>query len=165
MSLRNLVEKAGSFKALFESMQASGADIKAEVQEAFENDRIFRYIGFKVDVVDSGSVRLSFPFSENVTRWGGIVHGGVVMTALDNACGLAVMTVNPGKNQVTMEFKVNFLEPLSNGPFHAVGRVIRAGRTAIVAEGEIRDSKDTLCAKGIGTWLVLSRDAGSGSSS
>jgi acyl-CoA thioesterase len=157
MSLRKLVEEAGSFKALFESLEASGADVGVQVQEAFENDRIFRYIGFKVEKVGSGSVQLSFPFSENVTRWGGIVHGGVVMTALDNACGLAAMTVNPGKNQVTMEFKVNFLEPLTDGPFKAVGRVIRTGRTVIVAEGEIRDSKGILCAKGIGSWLVLSR--------
>jgi acyl-CoA thioesterase len=154
MSFRKLVEDAGSFKALFERLTASGSDIRGQVQEAFENDKIFRYIGFRVDRVDSGSVQLSFPFSENVT---GIVHGGVVMTALDNACGLAVMTVNPGKNQVTMEFKVNFLEPLTDGPFRVVGRVIRAGKTAMVAEGEIRDSKDVLCAKGIGTWLVLSR--------
>ncbi len=159
MSFRKLVEDAGSFKALFESLQASGAETKELVQQAFENDRVFSYIGFKVDRVDSGSVQLSFPYSENVTRWGGIVHGGVVMTALDNACGLAVMTVNPGKNQVTMEFKTNFLEPLTDGPFRVLGRVIRTGKTAIVAEGEIRDSKGVLCAKGIGTWLVLSRIA------
>jgi uncharacterized protein (TIGR00369 family) len=157
MSFRELVEQAGSFKALFERLAASGSDITDQVQQAFENDKIFGYIGFRVERVDSGSVHLSFPFSENVTRWGGIVHGGIVMTALDNACGLAVMTVNPGKNQVTMELKVNFLEPLTDGPFSVVGRVIRAGRTAMVAEGEIRDSKDVLCAKGIGTWLVLSR--------
>ncbi len=157
MSFRKLVEEAGSFKALFERLNASGAEIGVQVQDAFENDRIFRYIGFKVEKVESGRVQLSFPFGENVTRWGGIVHGGVVMTALDNACGLAVMTVNPGKNQVTIEFKTNFLEPLTEGPFRVLGRVIRAGNTAIVAEGEIRDSKDVLCAKGIGTWLVLSR--------
>jgi len=157
MSFRNLVEKAGSFRALFESSKASGANIANQVQQAFENDGIFRYVDLKVDKVESGSVQLSFPMSEKVTRWGGMVHGGVVMTALDNACGLAVMTVNPGKNQVTMELKVNFLEPLTDGPFRVLGRVIRAGRTAIVAEGEIRDSKDVLCAKGIGTWLVLSK--------
>jgi acyl-CoA thioesterase len=157
MSFRNLVEKAGSFKALMESAKANGVDIEEQVQRAFEGDGIFRYVNLRVDKVDSGNVQLSFPMSEKVTRWGGMVHGGVVMTALDNACGLAVMTVNPGKNQVTMELKVNFLEPLTNGPFRVLGRVIRAGRTAIVAEGEIRDSKDVLCAKGIGTWLVLTK--------
>lgn len=155
MSFRNIIEKAGSFRALFDSLKASGADVEKQVQQAFENDRIFRYIGFSVEKVESGSVLLSFPMSENATRWGGIVHGGVIMTALDNACGLAVMTVNPGKDQVTMELKVNFLEQLADGPFHVQGRVIRSGRTAIVAEGEIRDSKSVLCAKGIGTWLVL----------
>jgi acyl-CoA thioesterase len=155
MSFRDIVDRAGSFKALFDGMRASGADVEKEAQDAFENDRIFRYIGFKVEKVDSGFVQLRFPLSENITRWGGIVHGGAIMTALDNACGLAVMTVNPGKNQVTMELKVNFLEQLANGPFHVQGRVIRAGRTAIVAEGEIKDSKGTLCAKGIGTWLIL----------
>lgn len=155
MSFRDIVEKAGSFKALFDSLKASGAGVEIQVQQAFENDHIFRYAGFRVDRAESGSVELSFPLSENVTRWGGMVHGGVVMTALDNACGLAVMTVNPGKDQVTMELKVNFLEQLTDGPFHALGRVIRSGRTTIVAEGEIRDSKGVLCAKGIGTWLVL----------
>ncbi|HYB06900.1 MAG TPA: PaaI family thioesterase [Nitrososphaerales archaeon] len=155
MSFRDLVEKAGSFKALFDSAKAGGADLEGQLQQAFENDRIFRYAGFRVVRAESGIVELSFPMSDNVTRWGGMVHGGMIMTAIDNACGLAVMTVNPGKNQVTMEIKVNFLEQLTDGPFHTVGRVLRRGRTAIVAEGEIRDSKGVLCAKGIGTWQVL----------
>jgi len=155
MSFREIIDKAGSFKALIDDLKARGADVEEQVQQAFENDRIFRYIGFGVEKVESGSVQLSFPMSKNSTRWGGIIHGGVVMTALDNACGLAVMTVNPGKDQVTMELKVNFLEQLENGPFHVLGKVIRSGRTTIVAEGEVRDSKGVLCAKGIGTWLVL----------
>ncbi len=68
------------------------------------------------------------------------------------------MTVNSGKNQVTMELAVNFLERLTEGPFSVTGRVIRSGRTAIVAEGEIRDSKQRLCAKGLGTWLTFDSD-------
>jgi uncharacterized protein (TIGR00369 family) len=156
MSLQDIVDRAGSFKALFDSLKTGGADVEEQVQEALSNDRIFVYVGFKIENLESGSARLSFPMSENVTRWGGIVHGGVVMTALDNACGLSVMTVNPGKNQLTIELKVNFLEPLTAGPFLALGKVIRNGRTTVVAEGEIRDSKGVLCAKGIGTWLILS---------
>jgi len=154
MSLHDLVERAGSFKAAFERLKETGADVEERVQRTFENDRLFKYVGFKVEKVDEGVVRMSFPFSENITRWGGIVHGGVITVALDNACGLAVMTVNQRKNQVTMELKVNFLEKLTDGPFHVLGRVIRSGRTAIVAEGEIRDAKGRLCAKGIGTWLA-----------
>jgi len=155
MSFRPIVDKAGSFKALFESLKASGVNVEERAQQAFEHDRIFGFLGFKVEKVEAGSVQLSFPMSDNATRWGGMVHGGVIMTALDNACGFAVMTVNPGKDQVTMELKVNFLEQLTDGPFRVHGKVIRRGKTAIVAEGEIRDSKGTLCAKCIGTWLVI----------
>lgn len=154
MSLHDLVENAGSFKAAFEHLKASGANVERQVQQTFENDRLFRYVGFKVEKIDEGVVRMSFPFSENITRWGGMVHGGVITLALDNACGLAVMTVNQRKNQVTMELKVNFLEKLTDGPFQVIGKVIRSGRTAIVAEGEIRDSNGGLCAKGMGTWLA-----------
>jgi uncharacterized protein (TIGR00369 family) len=155
MSFQDSLERTGSFKALFDRLKATGVDVERQVQQAFENDRIFRYVGFKIEKIDKGEVQMSFPFSENITRWGGMVHGGAVMIALDNACGLAVMTVNPSKNQVTMELKVNFLERLTDGPFRVLGRVIRSGKTAVVAEGEIRDSKDRLCAKGIGTWLTL----------
>jgi acyl-CoA thioesterase len=149
------VDRAGSFRALFESLKASGVNVEGQIQQAFENDRIFGYFGFRVDKVESGNVLLSFPMSENVTRWGGMVHGGVIMSALDVACGLAAMTVNPGKDQVTMDLKVNFLEPLTDGPFRAQAKIIRSGKTAIVAEGELRDSMGLLCAKGIGTWQVL----------
>jgi acyl-CoA thioesterase len=136
-------------------MKASGVAEK-QVQDALSQDRIFSYVGMRVEKLESGTVQMSFPMSENITRWGGIVHGGVVMTVMDTTCGVAVMTVNPEKNQVTMELKVNFLEPLINGPFRAQGRVIRNGRTTVVAQGEIRDSKGVLCAMGIGTWLILS---------
>jgi acyl-CoA thioesterase len=156
MSFHDLIERAGSFKALFDGLKATGVDVEKQVQQAFENERLFKYVGFSIEKIDEGVVQMSFPFSENLTRRGGMVHGGVVAIALDNACGLAVMTVNPKKNQVTMELKINFLERLTDGPFHVSGRVIRSGRTAVVAEGEIRDSKDRLCAKGIGTWLTSS---------
>jgi acyl-coenzyme A thioesterase PaaI-like protein len=78
MSLQDIVNKAGSFRALFGSIEASGVAEK-QVQDAFSED----------------------------------------------------------------------------GPFRAQGRVIRNGRTTVVAEAEIRDSKGVLCARGIGTWLVL----------
>ena len=88
-------------------------------------------------------------------RWGGIVNGGVIMTVIDLAIGLAVMTVNNGYNQYTAELKVNFLQPLKEGPFTSIGRVIRKGRTLVVGEAEVFDSRNVLCAKGIGTWFIL----------
>ncbi len=84
MSLRDLVQRTGSFKALFDDLKASGANVEKQAQQAFENDSVFKYVGFRIEKIEEGVVQISFPFSERITRWGGIVHGGIVAMALDN---------------------------------------------------------------------------------
>ena len=79
------------------------------------------------------------------------------MYTLDNVCGIAVMTVNRGVDQLPTELKINFLEPLRKGPFRATGKVVRAGGTVAVAEGEVRDAEGTICAKGMGSWYMIKK--------
>ncbi len=160
LSFEKLLDEAGSFKNLFALAKKGGTDVQAEMQKAMEWDsELWRTVGYKVVRVGDGEAELSFPYGKAITRRGGIVHGGIIMYTLDNVCGIAVMTANPGIDQVTMELKVNFLEPLKKGPFSAVGRVVRAGGTVAVAEGEIRDGDGRLCAKGMGTWFMTKRRA------
>ncbi|MDG6898230.1 MAG: PaaI family thioesterase [Nitrososphaerota archaeon] len=116
---------------------------------------LFRIVGYRVEKIEEGRAELSFPFSRAIARRGGMVHGGVVMYTLDNAAGIAVMTVNGGTDQVTLELKVNFLEPLRKGPFRAVGKVLRAGGNTVVAEGEVSDAEGLVCARGLGTWYII----------
>lgn len=156
MSFEKLLDEAGSFRALFAMARKGGTDIQAEMQKAMEWDsELWRTIGYEVVKVGDGEAMLRFPHSKAITRRGGIVHGGIVMYTLDNVCGISVMTVNPGMDQVTMELKTNFLEPLKKGPFTASAKVVRAGRTVAVAEGEIRDADGRICAKGLGSWYML----------
>ncbi len=158
MSFEHLLDQAGSFRNLFAVAKKGGADVQAEVQKAMTwNSELFRTVGYRIVKVGNGRAELSFPFSRAIARRGKIVHGGIIMYTLDNVCGIAVMTVNPGVDQVTMELKINFLEPLRNGPFRATGKVVRAGSTVAVAEGEVRDADGTLCAKGMGTWYMTKK--------
>jgi acyl-CoA thioesterase len=160
VSFDRLLEQAGSFKGLFAAARKARADVEAEVQKAMAMDsELFRAVGYEVVKVGEGSAELRFPFSRAVARRGGMVHGGIVMYSLDNACGIAVMTVNPGTDQLTMELKVNFLEPLSKGPFVVLGRVVRAGGRVATAEGEVRDAEGKLCAKSLGTWYMVKKGA------
>jgi uncharacterized protein (TIGR00369 family) len=156
VSFDRLLDEAGSFRNLFAMARKGGADVQAEVQKAMTWDsELFRAVGYQVGKVGKGRAELTFPFSKAVARRGSIVHGGIIMYTLDNVCGIAVMTVNPGVDQLTVELKVNFLEPLKDGPFRATGKVIRSGTTLAVAEGEVRDRRGRLCAKGIGTWYMI----------
>ena len=156
VSFDQLLGEAGSFRNLFSTARKRGFDVEAEVQKAMSMDsELFRIVGYTVEKVGDGEAALSFPYGPAVARRGGMVHGGVIMYTLDNVCGIAVMTVNSGVDQLTMELKVNFLEPLEKGPFTAAGRVIRAGKTVAVAEGEVRDAAGKLCAKSLGTWYMV----------
>jgi uncharacterized protein (TIGR00369 family) len=156
MSLDELIGKAGGFKRLFEQLRADGIDLEEQIQQIFANESpLFSIAGFTVKKVSSGYSELSFPIGEKILRRGSIVHGGVISYALDSAGGLAVMTENAGVDQVTLELKINFLAPARNSPFKVTGKVLRQGRTVAVAESELRDSEDKLCAKSLGTWYLL----------
>lgn len=158
MDLDQLLKEAGSYKNLFVMARAKGLDVEEQLQSAMgEDGRLFRTVGYKVVKMEEGKATLSFPFSDAIARRGGMVHGGIATYTLDNACGMAVMTVNPGVDQVTLELKVNFLEPLRKGPFSVVGEVVRAGGSTAVAEGELRDADGVLCAKALGTWYMIRR--------
>jgi uncharacterized protein (TIGR00369 family) len=158
MDLDRLLKEAGSYKNLFVMARAKGVAVEEQLQNAMGADGgLFRTVGYKVVKMEEGRAMLSFPFSDAIARRGGMVHGGIEMYTLDNACGMAVMTVNPGVDQVTLELKVNFLEPLKKGPFSAVGKVVRVGGSTAVAEGELRDADDVLCAKSLGTWYMIRR--------
>ena len=158
MDFDQLLAEVGSFKRLFELARNNGINVERQVELAFSaENKLFERAGFKVVRVDDGYAEMTFPLSEDVKRRGNIVHGGIIMFAMDNTGGLAVMTRNEGNDQVTVELKANFLEPLRKSPFRAVGRVVRAGRNIAVAEVDVFDSEGKLCAKGMGTWLYIYR--------
>lgn len=158
MSFEQLLSKAGSFVNLFKLARESGTNVEEEMQKAMVADGdLFRTVGYTVTELGDGSAELTFPYSEAVSRRGGMVHGGIIMYSLDNACGIAVMTVNPGTDQLTVELKVNFLKTLKKGPFTVRGKVISRGRKLAVAEGEVRDADGGLCATSTGTWYMTDR--------
>lgn len=144
------------FKEIFKELREKGVRVEDYIQEFLARDsRLYDFIGLKILELKEGYAKTTFPYKKELLRFGGVIHGGVVMTVIDNAAGLAVMTVNDKNNQVTVELKVNFLEPLVHGPFTCIGRVVRAGKRIAVAEGEVYDSKGKLCAKGVGTWYLI----------
>jgi acyl-CoA thioesterase len=157
MSFDELLANAGGFKNLFELVRKKGLNLESEVEKLLKQESgLFSIVGFSVKKVTEEYAELSFPFSHQIERHGGMVHGGIISYALDIVGGLAVMAQNTGIDQVTLELKVNFLEPVRKDPFRVIGRTIRQGRTTAVAEAELRDGEDKLCAKALGTWYLIS---------
>ena len=66
----------------------------------------------------------------------------------------------PRKSIVSVEFKVNLLRPVGGKKVVATGRVIKPGKTLMIAEAEVVDD-DTgkLVAKMLGTMMVAKGEA------
>ncbi|MBB5253717.1 PaaI family thioesterase [Sulfurisphaera ohwakuensis] len=127
-----------------------------DLQNILENnDRVFKFLEVKILDVKPGYSKIQIPYKEEFCRRGNVLNGGIIMTAIDFAGGLATLSVNDGIDQVTQELKVNFLEPMYRGPFTVEGKVVRKGRTAVVVQIEFRDSEGKLGAIALGTWYII----------
>ncbi|QGA53753.1 hotdog fold thioesterase [Sulfolobus sp. E5-1-F] len=131
-----------------------------EVNEILTQEEIFNFIGIKFEKLERGYSRLKFNFDEKLTRIGGILHGGIIFTAVDYAGSYAVRTLENVKDGVTVELKINFLKPMKDGPFTVEAKVISEGKRLIVVDILAYDGNGNLCAKALGTWVVY-RDTSS----
>lgn len=95
-----------------------------------------RTLGATLAVVKPGQVEITLPWAEPLTQQHGFLHAGMVATALDSACGYAGFSLMACDAAVlTIEFKINLLAPAKGQHFHAVGTVVKPGRTITVCEG------------------------------
>lgn len=85
---------------------------------------------------------------------GGVVHGGAIATLVDVAMGRAVASlIADDERPVTIEMKVNFLEPGRPGLLVATAEVRRRGRLfTVVQAGVVQAEDDETVAEAIGTF-------------
>ncbi len=106
-------------------------------RSSFESQRLMATLGARMTRVAAGEVEIRVPFRSDLTQQHGFLHAGVLSSALDSACGYAAFTLMPeGAGVLTVEFKINLLAPARGEELVARARVLRAGRTLTVCEGE-----------------------------
>ena len=95
-------------------------------------------LGIDIDERGDGRAKLLFRANEQHLNDGGIVHGGAIATLADCAMGSALAsTLADGEQPVTVEAKVNYLEPGELGTIVADARVRRKGKRFTVLEAEV----------------------------
>jgi uncharacterized protein (TIGR00369 family) len=94
-------------------------------------------IGARLVRVAAGEVEIEMPFSAHITQQHGFIHGGILGTALDSACGFASLTLMPAESGIlTIEYKLNLISPGRGERFRFIGRVRKAGRTITLADAD-----------------------------
>lgn len=129
------------------------------VHDSFAQQGAMQTLQATVTHVAPGEVDIAFPWAQGLTQQNGYVHAGMLSSALDSACGYAGLTLMPeGANVLTIEFKVNLLAPAVGALFRCEGRVVKPGRTIMVAEGRAyapRDGHEKLIATMTCTLMVM----------
>ena len=86
----------------------------------------------------------------------GIVHGGVVATAIDTATfWSAFLRLPEADGLVNVDLKLNYLQPIIAGRLIARGTCLRPGRSISYAEAKVFDEQENLIAHGTSTLMVL----------
>ena len=117
-----------------------------------------------VDFLDApigeGRVALTLE-ARHLNSWN-VAHGGVIMTLLDVAMAIAGRSLDPdARGGVTVEMKTSFLQPGdAGGRLFAHGKAFHRSLTMSFCEGEVRDARDRLIAKAIGTFKTIKRIEG-----
>ncbi|MEN8152755.1 MAG: PaaI family thioesterase [Acidobacteriota bacterium] len=111
---------------------------------------------FKFEDNNEGVIsRISFP--ERFQGWEGIVHGGIISTAIDE-----VMVKAAAKERircVTAEINVRFKKPCYTGHKYVLsGKIVENNNKILKAEGKITDSKNRTIAEGSGKLFVIKGD-------
>lgn len=113
-------------------------DAEARVRNSFSKQELMATIGAELARVADGEVDIALPFRRDLVQQTGTLHAGIVAAIADSACGYAALTKMPEGSEVwSVEFKLNLLAPAAGARFLAKGRVIRAGRTLIVAAADV----------------------------
>ncbi len=119
---------------------------------------IARTLGYHLHHVEEGRVAFRGAPGFDALNPMGSVHGGWYGVLLDSAMGCAAMTMLPvGQGYTTLEYKVNLVRGVPMGMMtECVSQVDHAGRSTMVAHGEIRGIEDgKLYATGSTTCIVL----------
>ena len=128
------------------------ADAQAlqRVKDSFALQGAMGTLGALITHLAAGEVDISFDWAPGLTQQHGFIHAGMLSTALDSACGYAGFSLMPeGAGVLTIEFKSNLLAPAKGQRFRCEGRVLKTGRTIVVAEGRayaIDSGQEKLCA-------------------
>jgi uncharacterized protein (TIGR00369 family) len=111
--------------------------VVARVRDSFARQGAMGTLGAELAEVASGLVMIELPIEPRLSQQDGFLHAGVVVAALDSACGYSALTLMPDDAEVlTVELKVNLLAPAAGDRLVAKGEVLRAGRTLIVCRGD-----------------------------
>ncbi len=133
-----------------------------QVPEKLPLSKLMGLMGGEIDSWEEGRVVMSLRLDDRHMNPGGMLHGGIVTTLMDEATGHAIVTVRglevmAEAPHVTVDMNVSFLSSARSGDeLECEARTVRIGRTVVFAEAEVRRrGRGDVVAKGHFTYVIV----------
>lgn len=128
-------------------------------EQSFETFFFARFLGLTFAFLpeaapdaDKEVCRVTFEMTDMLRNPQGSLHGGAMASAMDISMGHLVNRVaGPG---ATIEMKVQFMRPVTQGTVTVEGRFIRRGRSMSFMESRLMDAEGNLAALATATWKM-----------
>ncbi|HEX3270355.1 MAG TPA: PaaI family thioesterase [Ktedonobacterales bacterium] len=119
-------------------MNPEDPDYAERVRASFGRQRAMTFLGAQLRLVEPGRTEIALPYRQELSQQHGFIHAGIVTAIADSACGYAALSLMPpGVGVLTIEFKVNLLNPASGARLVARGQVVKPGRALMVCTGDV----------------------------
>ncbi len=114
------------------------------------------YLGMRF-VRDGSPSRLELDLSDNVRGAVAPLHGGVLATLIDVACGAAAVgDLDPSVSApVSTDLAVRFLRQPNASPLVAEATVVHAGRSAMIIDCVVTDGEGRQVGRGSGSYRII----------
>ncbi len=114
------------------------AAVEQRIRDSFGRQGLMGYLGASLKEIRRGLVTVLMPFRPELSQQHGFFHGGGTSAIADSAGGYAAFTMFPENSSVlTVEYKVNLLNPAQGHALEAVGKVVKSGKTLTICQLEV----------------------------
>jgi uncharacterized protein (TIGR00369 family) len=116
-------------------MEPLAPHIEQRILDSFARQRLMTAYGATITEMGKGYVEISLLPQDFLLRAAGLFHGGVITAVADSAGGYAAGTLHETDvSFLTVELKINFLNPAKGDRLVTRGRVLKGGNTLTIVQ-------------------------------
>jgi uncharacterized protein (TIGR00369 family) len=113
------------------------------------------HLGCEVVRVENSKTVICLDIEKHHLNLLGIVHGGVIVSLLDNAMGLAVMQECPADQTVTAQMNIYYLKSARSGQLTCEAGMIHRSKRTLTLQARVFGNEGELLAWGSGSFRLL----------
>ena len=113
-------------------------------------------LGIKLTRTHSDGVTIECALRHELTNSAGVAHGGVAAAIADVAVGMALNRHFGGKRPITtVEMRINYFLPATDGHIFARSRLLRIGSTLCVGSVDLTNAEGKQLGTALVTYMLL----------